>query len=217
MEQIPLTAERRQGTGKGAARKLRTEGHVPAIIYGAGEEPVSLTVAVADLERVLRQVSGTTAFLSVDISGEAPRTAVLQKLQKDHLGRRIMHVDFYQVRADQELVLDVSLQFVGEAKGVSEEGGILNVAEHTIQVKGLITDIPDSVEVDVSDLAIGDYIHAKDLSLPPGATVAVDENTLVVACTPPAQIEVEEASAEEEEAEGEAAEGEEEAAPKSGE
>ena len=215
MEQIPLTVERREGTGKGAARKLRTKGQVPAVIYGAGEPPLSLTVALADLEKVLRQVSGTTAFLSVDIPGESPRTAVLQKLQKDHLGRRIMHVDLYQVRADQELVLEVSLQFTGEAKGVSEEGGILSVTEHTIQLRGLVTDIPDSVSVDVSALMIGDSIYAKDLSLPAGVKVASDDHMLVVACTPPSQAEAAGEAGAEEEAEGEAAEGEEEASAKS--
>jgi len=184
MQQIPLTATRRADTGKGVARKLRVQGQVPAVIYGAGQIPLSLSVALADLEKVLRQVSGSTAFLSLDISGDKQRTAVLQHLQKDYLGRRIMHVDFYEVRTDQELTLEVSLHFTGEAKGVTQEGGILSIGEHTIELKGRVMDIPDSITVDVSGLSIGDSIYAKDLPLPAGVKVA-DKNVLVAACIPP--------------------------------
>jgi large subunit ribosomal protein L25 len=184
MQQIPLTAARREDTGKGVARKLRVQGQIPAVIYGAGQIPLSLSVALTDLEKVLRQVSGSTAFLSLDISGDKKRTAVLQHLQKDYLGRRIMHVDFYEVRADQELTMEVSLHFTGDAKGVTQESGILSIDAHVIEVKGRVTDIPDSLTVDVSGLAIGDFIYARDLPLPEGVKVA-DKNVLVAACIPP--------------------------------
>jgi len=199
MEQIPLAAARREGTKKGAASQLRRSGRVPAVIYGAGHQAENLSVAIADLEKVLRQVTGENAFLSLKVQDETPRMAVLKELQGDHLGKNILHVDFYEVRADQKLVLDVPVEIQGEAKGVNL-GGVLNVATYTLSLEGLAKDIPDTIVIDISDLQINESIHSQDLKLPAGVSLASEENIVVVSCTPPA-AEVKEAAEGEEEAE----------------
>ena len=206
MEQIPLAATRRQGVGKGAARRLRAEGEVPAVIYGAGKEADNLSVAVRDLEKVLRQVTGSIAFLALKVDEESPRTAILQQLQADPLGRNFLHVDFYEVKPDQKLTLDVSLVYVGDAKGAAE-GGVLSISAHTLTVQGTVGDIPDSIEVDVSELAIDDAIYLRELTMPAGVAAVADDDLMLVAVNPPALPE----ELEEEEVEGE--EGEEGAEP----
>ncbi len=184
MEQIPLTASARDGKGKGAARKLRDQGRVPAVIYSAGHQAEGLSVAVKDLEKVLRQVTGDTAFLSLSIDDGQPRMAVLRELQSDYMGRKVLHVDFQEVKADQQLTLEIPLEFVGEPKGLNL-GGVLTAAAHSIRVTGLVKDIPDSLSVDVSGLGLGEGIHLADLKLPAGVTAVFEENDLVVQCAEP--------------------------------
>lgn len=207
MEQIPLAATSREGAGKGAARRLRAAGEVPAVIYGAGKEADMLSVAQRDLEKVLRSVTGSIAFLALKVDEGSPRTAILQQLQTDPLGRKLLHVDFYEVRPDQKLTLDVALVYVGEAKGAGE-GGVLSIAEHTLTVQGTVGDIPDSIEVDVTELEIDDAIYLRDLTMPEGVEAVADDELMLVAVNPPALPEEEP----EEEGEGEGEEGEEEAA-----
>lgn len=205
MEQIPLSVTRRQGAGKSLARKLRAAGSIPAIIYGSGREAESLSIALGDLEKLLRQVSGQTAFLSLLIDDEKPRMAVIREIQTDYLGKQPLHVDFYEVKADQELTLDVTIEFIGTPKG-SEEGGLLDVQNHTVSVQGTVTSIPESLQLDVSELGIGDTIHASELELPQGVSLAIDEGVVIASCYIPA-VSAEEVSEEELE-EGEEAEGE---------
>ena len=184
MEQIPLTAARRDTQGKGFARRLRAQGRIPAVIYSAGHQAESLSVAVKDLDKVLRQVTGETAFLSLSIDEAPARMAVLRELQADYMGRKFLHVDFQEVKADQKLILEVPLEFVGEPKGANL-GGILSTATHSIRVEGLVSDIPDSVTVDVSGLGLDEAIHLADLALPTGVRAVFEDNDLVVHCVEP--------------------------------
>ncbi len=188
MQQIPLNATLREGLGKGAARKLRAEGLVPAVIYSAGHEAQTLSVAAADLEKVLRQVTGDLAFLALTVGQDAPRMALLKELSHDNMGRRFMHVDFYEVRPDQKMTLEVPLEYTGEAKGVNF-GGVLNVANHSVTLRGLLQDLPGSLTVDVSKLELGEAIHVTDLALPAGVEAVFEEAYLLVACAAPAKAE----------------------------
>ena len=206
MKQIPLNATVRSETGKGPNRRLRAEGQIPAVVYGAGNEPKSLSVPTNELEKVLRHVSGGTAFLALAVNGAEPITALMKDIQTDYLGRDLVHVDFYEVRADQELTLDVSLEFVGTAKG-TDQGGVVNVANYSITVKGLIKDIPDFLEVDVADLDLDEAIHARELTLPAGVALESDADMMLASCSVPMAAEEGEAEDEEGEEGAEAAEG----------
>jgi large subunit ribosomal protein L25 len=114
--------------------------------------------------------------------------ALLKELAHDNMGRRIMHVDFYEVRPDQKMTVDVPLEFTGEAKGINL-GGVLNVAVHTVTLRGLLQDLPGSLTVDVSHLEQGMAIHVTDLPLPAGVKALSEENYLIVACVAPAKAE----------------------------
>jgi large subunit ribosomal protein L25 len=188
MQQIPLNATRREGLGKGVSRQLRAAGQVPAVIYSAGQPAQTLAVAAADLEKVLRQVTGDLAFLALTVDQDAPRMALLKELTHDNLGRRVMHVDFYEVRPDQKMTLEVPLEFTGEAKGINV-GGVLNVAVHTVTLRGLLQDLPGSLSVDVGGLDLGMAIHVADLPLPAGVEAIFEDNSLIVACAAPAKAE----------------------------
>jgi large subunit ribosomal protein L25 len=210
MEQIPLAASRRESTGKGAAKQMRAEGRVPAVLYSGGQEAAKLTIDQAEMERVLRTASGGTAFLSLIIEDDSPRMAVIKDLQFDYLGKNVLHADFYEVRADQELTIDVSIELVGEPKGMTA-GTLLSQAAYTAPITGTVADIPDSLTLDVSGLDIGDALYAEDLDLPEGVKLQSEENFLVVSLSEAMlALEEEEEEGEEELAEGEeAAEGEE--------
>ncbi|MFH1035710.1 MAG: 50S ribosomal protein L25 [Pseudomonadota bacterium] len=202
MEQIPLSAVIREGSGKSVTRKLRAVGQLPAIIYSAGHPAEMLTVAMLDLEKVLRQVTGDTAFLSLKIGDAAPRMAVLRELQSDYMGRKFLHADFYEVKADQEITLDVPLEFTGTAKGAGL-GGVLTTAIHSVKLRGRMADLPDSITVDVSELGLGEGIHLAELTMPAGVQAVFEENDLVVHCVEPIEPEAEGEAGEEEPEAGE--------------
>jgi large subunit ribosomal protein L25 len=210
MRQIPLTVSRREANqiGKGAARKLRAGGAVPAVLYGFSDQAESVAVAVGDLQKVLNQVSGEVAFLALTIEGEPkPRMAMLQELQFDAIGTKFMHVDFLEIKPKQRLTVEVPLELVGEPAG-AEEGGILNQAAYSITVHGLVADIPDSIEVDVSALNVNDSISASELALPSGVEAAWEEDFAVASVLRPSLVELPEDEEEAEEGE-EGEEGEE--------
>lgn len=204
MEQIPLAAARRESTGKGPARQMRLEGQVPAILYSGGQEAAKLAIDKAEIDRMLRVSSGGTAFLSLSIGDDAPRMAVIKELQFDYLGKNVLHADLYEVRADQELTIDVPIELVGEPKGMTT-GTLLSQTAYTAPVVGTVASIPDSLSLDVSEMEIGDALYSDDLTLPEGAKLESEE-TFMIANLSEAVLALEE---EEEEGEEELAEGEE--------
>ncbi|MBU1155593.1 MAG: 50S ribosomal protein L25 [Proteobacteria bacterium] len=212
MEQIPLTAIRRESTGKGPAKQMRAKGHVPAVFYAGGQEAAKLTIEQAEIERLLRGTSGGNAFLSLTIEGESPRMAVIKDLQFDYLGKSILHADFYEVRADQELTLEVSIELIGEPKGMTT-GALISQSAYTASVTGLVADIPDSISLDISEMEMGDALHAENLPLPEGVKLAGDDNFMVVSLSEAILATEDEAAEGEEEGE----EGDEEKTEESGE
>lgn len=203
MEQIPLTATRRESTGKGPAKQMRAQGKVPAIFYAGGQEAAKLTIEQTEIDRVLRGSSGGNAFLSLIIEGEAPRMAVIKELQFDYLGKSIQHADLYEVRADQELTLEVSIELTGEPKGMTP-GALLSQSAYSASVVGLVANIPDSIILDISGMEMGDALYATDLSLPEGVKFAGDDTFMVVSLSEAIlATEDEEAGEGEEDAEGE--------------
>lgn len=202
MELIKLSAQTRQASGKGAARQLRMAGFVPAVIYSSGKQAEMLKVAEADMRKVLRTAVGSVAFLSLSVDDAEPRTAMLQELQMDHLGNKLVHADFYEVRADQVLTLDVPVNIIGTPAGL-DEGGILEIIARTVPVAGNPVQVPDEINLDVSAMKVGDTMTFADITLPEGVKPAGDLDMPLAVCALPAKPAVE---GEEEGAEGEEAE-----------
>lgn len=206
--EVKLNAEKRPEKGNGPARRLRASGRVPAVLYGRGMESVPLSVDARELTHVLHQGSNVLIDLSV---GDDSFLTLAKDINRDHIKGRWIHVDFLAIDKDQKITVNVQVIPVGNSRGV-KEGGVLEHHMWEIEVECLPFDVPGSVEVDVSDLGIGDNIHVSDLRVPSGVQVLSDVEELVLAVVQPqAPIEVEEEAAEGEGvegAEGEGAEGE---------
>jgi large subunit ribosomal protein L25 len=188
-----ITAELRTEFGKGAARRIRREHKIPAVVYGHGNDPIHLTLPGHDTMLALKR-GGTNALLELDIDGTA-QLALAREVQVDPLRRVLEHVDFVAVRQGERVTVDVLVHLVGDAAPDT-----LVVTENTtVQVQAEATHIPESIEVSIQGAPIGTQIHASDLRLPEGTTLLTDPETLVVNVTAvqsEAQLEAELAEAE---------------------
>lgn len=183
-----LAAESRTTTGKGAARSLRRQGRVPAVIYGHHREPASLTVEAAALNRLITVGHGLRALLDISIDGKAPVKALFRELQRDPVRPQdIVHVDLYEVKSDEKIVVKVQLHVVGTADGVRNGGGILEHPMRELNVRCFPADIPDEIQIDVTDLAIGKSIHVREITVAKGEIL--DDGDLVVAAVVAPRVE----------------------------
>lgn len=186
-----LTAEPRQGIGKGAARRLRRQGRVPAILYGAVGAPLPLSVAPADVHRAVRAHGRGGVLVSLRLPDEAEgRTAVVRELQFDPVRETLLHVDLQAVRMDEEITVEVPIHVVGEAAGVREQSGILQVLLRMVEVACLPGLIPERLDIDVSAVRIHDILTVADLPLPEGVRVTTAGALPVVTVAPPMAEEV---------------------------
>ena len=210
-DDITLVAETGRTTGSAASRRLRANGKVPAVLYGRGAEPVSLTVDWRDLRAALTTDKGLNALLTLKV-GSKKTTALVKDLQRHPVRRDVLHVDFLSVDVDVVISTDVPIVLEGEAILVIREQGVVDQVMNAIVVQAKPEDIPGHLSVDVSALEIGHTLTVADLQLPPGVAIEVDpEETVVTAqLTSLALAEEEEGEGEEGEegAEGEGAEGE---------
>ena len=208
-----LAVEIRQDTGKGVARKLRAAGRMPAVLYGHGRDSVSLSLNSHDLESLLKKSDAGINTL-IDLKGEGKlqgAIVLIKELQRHPVRATLVHVDLFEVKADEKLIVTVPIHLNGTPAGV-KLGGIMEHTMREIDLECLPSAIPDSIEVDVSAMELGDAIHVSDLTIPYGCETGL-EDAIVVAqvVAPKLADETEAAEGEEEAVEGEeakAAEGE---------
>lgn len=217
MDKPVLNARIRQSTGKGAARKLRRDDQIPAIFYGPNREPLMLVMDYPALEGIIKQSGGENIVLDLKLQSDGETQtwkAILKDLQVDPIKDTYLHADFYEISMDKEITVNIAIHLVNTPVGV-EDGGILQHVRRELSVSCLPDRLIQALEVDVSQLEIGDSIHIRDLTLPEGITVLDEEDvTVAVVAAPtvePVEVEaeeIEEEALEEEVAEGEVAEGE---------
>ena len=197
MPEVKIKAESRTEFGKGAARRIRRAGLVPAVLYGHGSAPVHITLPGHELMLALKTAN---ALFDVDL-GEHSELAIPKQVQRDPIRGFLEHVDLLIVRRGEKVVVDVPVVTVGEAA----PGALVSVEHNTLSVEAEATHIPGHIEVSIEGAEIGTQIHAGDIKLPTGVTLDLDAEALVVNVTAPSapEAEAEEAEA----AEGEAAEG----------
>ena len=211
--QAKLKAERREGRGKGTARKLRSEGKLPAVVYGAEVDPIAVTVSVTEAEKLFHRISVDNTIVNLEVEGErAPVPTLVREIQTHPFRPDLLHVDFYRIQKGVEVELDVPVHLTGTPVGVKDEGGVLEQPVHNIPVRCVPADIPESFEVDVSGLAVGDSLHIGELTVPKGVTILLDEERTVCSVQVPTELVIEEPEVEEELEVETVAEGEEEAA-----
>jgi len=205
LELIELKTNIRATTGNGPARRLRQEGQIPAVLYGPRTEPALLSVNISDLDLVLKKERVGQILLNLVIrhNGEtSTRTVMVKELQTHPVSRNFLHIDFYEVTMDRKIVVNVPVITTGKSKGV-EIGGILQIIRRELEVQCLPLDVPKSIEVDITDLNIGDSVHVGDIPRQNEVEFLDDENFTVITIVIP-KIEEEEEPVEEEEEEGEA-------------
>ncbi len=186
-----LHVEQRKSKGKRNNVRLRRSGKLPAVLYGHGEDPVSLTLAADKFEASLRHGAKV-----VDLDGAASGKALLQDVQWDTFFQHVLHVDLLRVRAGEKVTVEVPIELKGEAPGVNE-GGVIEQVVHSIEIEVALDLIPDKLHISIKDLQIDGHLTVKNIyDLPAGAELQCDEDLLVVHCIKPV-VEEEEPAVEE--------------------
>ncbi len=182
MERATLQATKRQETGTRAARRLRHDGHLPAVLYGRQRDTVHLTIALKDFEHVFH---AGARLLDLEIGGTL-EPAIIRELQYDALGDHVLHVDFARVAMGEALTISVPVELHGLAQGVTH-GGTLDHVLVDLEISCLPKDIVAQIRVEVADLDIGQIIHVRDIEPPPGVEFLHDPDTPVVTIHAPVQ------------------------------
>lgn len=171
-KKFALEADVRHEIGKGASRRLRRDEKVPGVIYGGGKEPVSLTFEHKLLDRALKDEAFYSHIISLKLGPETERV-VLKDVQRHPFKPRIFHVDFQRVRADEKLHMHVPLHFIGEEKapGAKDAGGVVSHIMSDIEIACLPDDLPEFLEVDVSEMQLNQTLHLSDIKLPKGVEI----------------------------------------------
>jgi large subunit ribosomal protein L25 len=187
MEKAKLQVRLREDLSKRRLKEMRRQGNVPGNFYGKGKPTLSLEIGLASLVHALKTEAGTHTMFDVEIEG-APHgedgTAVIKAIQKDPITRKVLHVDFERVSAADQIVTSVSVVVIGEAPGI-KDGGILETLMDSLEVKTRADRLVTHVDVDVSELQIGHFVHASDVELPDGVELASRPEDIVVALRPP--------------------------------
>jgi large subunit ribosomal protein L25 len=196
MDEVSLVADVGRVKGSAEARRLRTTGKVPGVLYGHGIDPLPLAVGSRELRAALTSDSGLNALISLDVGGTR-HLAMARQLQRHPVRRTVDHVDFVVVRRDEVVSAEVNIHLIGEALEVDRADGLVEQQLFTLVVHATPGNIPNVIEVDISDLSIGEAIRVGDLKLPEGVTTEVDpEDTVVAGQASRTATEVEEGTAE---------------------
>ena len=185
---VSLAANPRAATGKGAARRVRFQGHVPAVIYGRGRETQALAIEAKALERALTGVEPESTIIELAVDGKKTK-ALIREIQRHPLRPDIIHVDFYEIHAEQKVTLKVPVHLVGTPDGVRNAGGVLDQVTREVEIEVLPDNIPDRVELDVTALKIGDSLHVQYLQIA-NATILTQQDLTIVTIVPPRAEEV---------------------------
>ena len=189
-----LKATTRDGAGKGVARKLRAAGDVPGVLYGHGMAPISVAVNSRDLFHVLHTDAGANVLIDLEVGADT-HLAMAREVQRDHVRGEFIHIDFLAIRRDEKITVEVPINITGESHGV-REGGIVEHQLWTLRVECLPGDVPEGVDVDITELGIGESLKVADVKAPRGADVLSDPEETVVSVIAPPIMAVEEEAAE---------------------
>jgi len=210
MQLQTLKAMTRDAVGKGPVGRLRSEGAIPAVLYGGDQDPVSIQVNALAFTYLLDSHAGEHAVVQLEVENkpELNTPALLKLVQHHPVQEEVLHADFLRVRLDQRIVTRVPIRCVGHAAGV-REGGVLDHILRELEIESLVVEVPETIDVDVADLLMGDSVHAGQLTLPENVTLVTDPEHTVVAVHTPRVVEVAEEAEVAEGEEAEVAEGEE--------
>jgi large subunit ribosomal protein L25 len=176
-----LEATRRTRFGKNEAGRIRTEGNIPAVLYGgASHEAESITVDPKALSRILHSESGVNTLISLKLDGAEPSRVLVKDYLVDPVYHKLMHADFYRIAMDKLLRLTVPVQLKGESKGVKTEGGVLDFVNREIDIECLPADIPEHITIDITDLVLNQGVRVRDLAVEGNKWKAVSEPEMLI-------------------------------------
>jgi large subunit ribosomal protein L25 len=191
MHTVALNAQARKTSGKGAARSLRRQSLVPAVLYGRDLESTLLSVSPGDLEKATSTASAENILIDLTITdGESTRNqrAMIREIQVDPVKRNILHVDFVGISMDRKITVEVPINIVGDPVGVSA-GGMLQQVLRAVEISCLPDRIPDTLELDVSSLTMGHSLHVSDLRTPEGVELLSDPRLTLATVLAPKRVE----------------------------
>ncbi len=202
MEKVHIDALLREERGKGAAKKLRREGFVPAVLYGGKHSSLPIKLPYPTVERLAERIERENILLEVTLKngkGEETVEAVVKEVQRDPVTWKVIHMDLYEIVRGQKIAVTVPVHLIGKPVGV-EMGGIIEHELRELEIECLPKDLPSSIDIDVSHLNIGDSIHVRDIKVGEGIRILEDPDATVLAIVAPVK-EVVATAGEEEEAE----------------
>jgi large subunit ribosomal protein L25 len=205
MAHVQLAATERTELGSSATRRLRRRGLIPGVLYQQGERSLALAFDGRELTHLLHAEGGRSQVIDLAVGGAPPRPALLKEWQTDPVRDRVLHVDLQQVDLTVEIEAPVAVVLVGSSIGV-RDGGVMDQPVRTVTVRALPDDLPESIELDVSDLEIGGTLHVDALPAPPGVVIVDDPELVIASVIAPSVVEEPEAEVAEEEEEAAAAE-----------
>jgi len=192
MKSVPLTAQSRTLSRRPGATKLRRSGTIPAVIYGRQTQPQNLEVQAKEFGDLLHHSASENLLVDLSLKDDArpKRLALLQEVQHHPISGKVLHLDFHEVAEDEKVTIMVPVESTGEAAGVKNDGGVLEHVLFKIKVRGLPKDLPESLVVDVSHLALGKAVHIGDIVPPAGVEILGEKKIVVIACAAPRAEEV---------------------------
>jgi large subunit ribosomal protein L25 len=188
MATAQLSATARKSKGKGAARTLRREGRLPAVIYGHSREPLSLSVPERDLERLLERVAAENTVIELSIDGSMSRT-LIREIQRHPVRRNVLHVDFQELVAGERVIVRIPIVLQGTPDGVRHAGGILSQILQELECRVDPLNMPGRIEVDVTNVTIGHSIHVNEITIPEGVEVLDEPEATICVVAAPKQEE----------------------------
>lgn len=197
MSELELRVEPREHTGKNVNRRLRADGWIPAVVYGADKDPLSIQVEKTNFLELIRKTHGEHAVFLLRLGdSDKKRHTMIRHVESDPISRRVLHVDFQRVLMDQKLRLEVPVELIGVPEGVKNQDGVLDFVTREVTIECLPANIPGHLEFDVSALKIGDHAELRELELPEGVELISEPDRVLAAVTHPV---IEEEPEEEEE------------------
>jgi large subunit ribosomal protein L25 len=181
MNDLTIEVQRRETLGKNANRRLRTTGQVPAVVYGAGRDPLNIQVEAEKVEQLLKSGSGENTVFLLKLAGtDQSRHTMIRELQTDAITGEMIHIDFLRILLDQKVRVMVPVKLEGEAPGVKTDGGMLDFITRELELECLPNDIPRYLTADISDLRIGQHLEARQLELPEEVTLLGEPERVLV-------------------------------------
>lgn len=183
MKQIKLTVQTRDGSGRGAAKRLRASGKVPAVVYGKHSAPFSIVLDKPEVNRLLKETAGAASLVELSQDGKEATLSIVQEVQRNPISGQIVHIDFKEVSATEEMHTHVNIHLIGEPFGVKNQNGLLDFVSHQVDIRCLPKNLPEFVEADVSGLKVGESIHVRELPKLEGVTYLAHGDHVVASCT----------------------------------